>query len=86
VDLIVSEGTQGVTAARNATQTIPIVMITVRDPVGTGLIASLACHSVGSPVSGCRGSSDASNRERFALFGVLMKANVQGNEPLLSYT
>ena len=41
VDLIVSEGTQGVTAARNATETIPIVMIAVRDPVGTGLIASL---------------------------------------------
>src|SRR5215831_4821579 len=29
VDIIVSEGTQGVTAARNATETIPIVMITV---------------------------------------------------------
>jgi putative ABC transport system substrate-binding protein len=42
VDLIVSMGTQGVTAARNATETIPIVMIAVRDPVGTGLIASLA--------------------------------------------
>jgi putative ABC transport system substrate-binding protein len=42
VDLIVSGGTQGVTAAKNATETIPIVMITVRDPVGTGLIASLA--------------------------------------------
>src|ERR1700730_16908569 len=42
VDLIVSMGTQGVTAAKNATETIPIVMIAVRDPVGTGLIASLA--------------------------------------------
>jgi putative tryptophan/tyrosine transport system substrate-binding protein len=42
VDLIVSLGTQGVTAAKNATETIPIVMIGVRDPVGTGLIASLA--------------------------------------------
>src|SRR5438132_4364234 len=42
VDLIVSFGTQGVTAAKNATETIPIVMIAVRDPVGTGLIASLA--------------------------------------------
>ncbi len=41
VDLIVSWGTQGVTAAKNATETIPIVMIAVRDPVGTGLIASL---------------------------------------------
>ena len=42
VDVIVSAGTQGVTAAKNATETIPIVMIAVRDPVGTGLIASLA--------------------------------------------
>lgn len=42
MDLIVSLGTQGVTAARNATETIPIVMIAVRDPVGIGLIASLA--------------------------------------------
>ena len=42
VDLIISWGTQGVTAAKNATETIPIVMIAVRDPVGTGLIASLA--------------------------------------------
>src|SRR5262249_42763654 len=42
VDLIVSEGTQGATAAKNATETIPIVMIAVRDPVGTELIASLA--------------------------------------------
>src|SRR5262249_35228906 len=43
VDLIVaSAGTQAATAAKNATETIPIVMIYVRDPVGTGLIASLA--------------------------------------------
>src|ERR1700730_16153042 len=41
VDLIVSWGTQGVTAAKDATETIPVVMIAVRDPVGTGLIASL---------------------------------------------
>jgi putative tryptophan/tyrosine transport system substrate-binding protein len=42
VDIIVSLGTQGVTAAKNATETIPVVMIAVRDPVGIGLIASLA--------------------------------------------
>src|SRR5574341_530533 len=42
VALIVSAGTQEVTAAKNATETIPIVLIGVRDPVGTGLIASLA--------------------------------------------
>src|SRR6266566_2130560 len=38
VDLIVaSAGTQVVTAAKNATETIPIVMIYVRDPLGNGL-------------------------------------------------
>ena len=42
VDLMLSWGTQGVTAAKNATETIPIVMIAVRDPVGIGLIANLA--------------------------------------------
>lgn len=42
VDVIVSLGTQGVTAAKKATDTIPIVMIAVRDPIGIGLIASLA--------------------------------------------
>src|SRR5215813_9036243 len=42
VDVIVSLGTQGVMAAKNATETIPIVMIAVRDPVGIGLIGSLA--------------------------------------------
>src|SRR5262249_59464881 len=51
----VSFGTQGVTAAKNATGTIPIVMIGVRDPVGTGLIASLA-HPGGN-VTGGAGSA-----------------------------
>ncbi len=55
VDLIVSGGTQGVTAAKNATETIPIVMIAVRDPVGTGLIASLA--RPGGNVTGVSGSA-----------------------------
>jgi putative ABC transport system substrate-binding protein len=55
VDLIVSAGTQGVTAAKNATETIPIVMIGVRDPVGTGLPASLA--RPGGNVTGVAGSA-----------------------------
>src|SRR5262249_29919920 len=43
VDLIIaSAGGRRVEGAQNATETIPIVMIGVRDPVGTGLIASLA--------------------------------------------
>jgi putative ABC transport system substrate-binding protein len=55
VDIIVSGGTQGVTAAKNATEAIPIVMITVRDPIGTGLIASLA--RPGGNVTGMSGSA-----------------------------
>jgi len=42
VDIIVAVPTPAVTAAKKATETIPIVMIGVGDPVGTGLIASLA--------------------------------------------
>ena len=42
VDLIVAAPTPAAVAARNATATIPIVMINVGDPVGLGLIASLA--------------------------------------------
>ncbi len=42
VDLIVSSGTPVTQAVKAATKTIPIVMIGVGDPVGTGLVASLA--------------------------------------------
>jgi ABC-type uncharacterized transport system substrate-binding protein len=42
VDLIVASGTPPATAAKKATAAIPIVMMNVGDPVGAGLIASLA--------------------------------------------
>jgi putative ABC transport system substrate-binding protein len=42
VDLIVSGGTPITQAAKAATKTIPIVMVGVGDPVGNGLVASLA--------------------------------------------
>jgi putative tryptophan/tyrosine transport system substrate-binding protein len=42
VDVIVTVVTQASLAAKNATKTIPIVMLAVGDPVGAGLVASLA--------------------------------------------
>ena len=42
VDLIVVEGTSPSLAAKKATTTIPIVMVSTTDPVGTGIVASLA--------------------------------------------
>ncbi len=42
LDLIVTAGTPAARAAKEATPTIPIVAVAVGDPVGTGLVASLA--------------------------------------------
>src|SRR5580765_4941433 len=42
VDVIVLESTVAAQAAKRATSTIPIVMILVADPVGSGLVATLA--------------------------------------------
>src|SRR5882724_8406453 len=59
VDIIVAAGgTPTAAAAKNATGTIPIVMIAVRDPVGTGLIASLA-----RPRGNVTGLSDSAGLE-----------------------
>jgi putative tryptophan/tyrosine transport system substrate-binding protein len=41
LDVIVAEGTAAIQAAKTVTQTVPIVMATSSDPVGTGLVASL---------------------------------------------
>jgi len=42
VDIIVVGGSPATQAAKNATKTIPIVMTSATDPVGIGLVASLA--------------------------------------------
>jgi putative ABC transport system substrate-binding protein len=55
VDVIVANLTPAVQAAKNATSSIPIVMAAAGDPVGTGLIASLA-HPGGN-ITGLTGIS-----------------------------
>ena len=42
VDVIMADGAPSVIAARNATRTIPVVFVGVTDPVGLGVVASLA--------------------------------------------
>jgi putative ABC transport system substrate-binding protein len=42
LDVIVTEGTPPARAAKEATTTVPIVMASTADPVGTGLVSSLA--------------------------------------------
>jgi putative ABC transport system substrate-binding protein len=53
VDLIVAVSTPAALAAKQATRTIPIVMIYVADPVGSGLVAS-----VGRPGGNVTGVTD----------------------------
>jgi putative ABC transport system substrate-binding protein len=42
VDLIVTRGTPAAQAAKNATTTIPVVMAAIGEPLGVGIVASLA--------------------------------------------
>jgi putative tryptophan/tyrosine transport system substrate-binding protein len=62
VDLIVVTGTNAALAAKRATTTIPIVMTGSADPVGLGLIASLA--RPGGNVTGVSGLAIELNTKR----------------------
>ena len=42
IDVIVARGTVEIVAIKNATSTTPVVMTAVADPVGSGIVASLA--------------------------------------------
>jgi ABC-type uncharacterized transport system substrate-binding protein len=62
VDLIVVTDTPSVLAAKKATTTIPIVMTNPGDPVGAGLVASLA--RPGGNVTGLSGLANELNTKR----------------------
>ena len=49
VDVIVTAGTPAALAVKKATTTVPLVMVAVGDPVGTGLVPSLARPGAISP-------------------------------------
>ena len=65
VDLIVASGGPTPLAAKKATSTIPIVMTSAADPVGEGLIASLA--RPGGNVTGLSSLSPELNRKRLEI-------------------
>ena len=65
VDLIVVAGTPPALAAKRATTTIPIVMTNAGDPVGAGLVASLA--RPGGNVTGLSSLSPELNTKRLEI-------------------
>jgi putative tryptophan/tyrosine transport system substrate-binding protein len=65
VDLIVVASTGPALAAKKATSTIPIVMTNAGDPVGVGLVASLA--RPGGNVTGSAGLSPLLNTKRLEI-------------------
>ena len=89
VDLIVVHSTPGTRAVKQATGSIPIVMVSVADPVGTGLIASLA-HPGGN-ITGVSNIDVGLAAKRFellkevlpkvSLIGVLRNPNNASGEP-----
>jgi putative tryptophan/tyrosine transport system substrate-binding protein len=91
VDVIVTHGTPGITAAKAATSKIPIVIATVGDPVGSGLVASLA--RPGGNITGLSFFQPELAAKRLELLketvpdltdvGVLLNPANQMNEPVL---
>ncbi len=85
VDVIVVTGTPSALAAKKATTTIPIVMATSADPVGAGLVASLA--QPGGNLTGLSALSTDLNTKRLEILkeavpklvrvGLRLRANTQ---------
>jgi putative ABC transport system substrate-binding protein len=70
VDVIVAGTTQAIEAARRKTTTIPIVMVTPSDPVGSGFVASFA-----RPGGNITGLANHLNAVSGKLFEVLKAVN-----------
>jgi len=70
VDLILARGTPAALAAKNATRTIPIVMLGIGDPVEQGVVASLA-HP-GANITGLSASATELYAKRLELLTELV--------------
>jgi putative ABC transport system substrate-binding protein len=66
VDILVSSSTGALKAAKEATKTIPIVMITSQDPVATGMVESLA--QPGANITGVTRLTHELSGKRLELF------------------
>lgn len=91
VDVIVAGSTPGAFAAKNATSTIPIVMVTTGDPVANGLVNSLS--RPGGNITGMTTLAQALGGKRLEFFkeaipaakriAVLVKPNTPDREDSL---
>lgn len=88
VEVIVTHGTPGTRAAKQATTTIPIVIAIVADPVATGIVASFA--RPGGNITGSTFSSPELNAKRLDLLKEVMPQITQAaiilnpNNPLIA--
>jgi len=92
IDIIVTVAVAATTAARQATSTIPIVMVHAGDPIGAGLIASLA--RPGGNVTGTTSMIPELGAKQVQLFrelvprvaklGILVNPTNAGAAPLLA--
>ena len=73
VDLIVTRGTPAARAAKEATETIPIVMAAIGEPLGMGIVASLA--RPGGNVTGLSSFVNELAGKRVELLRELRQAN-----------
>jgi putative ABC transport system substrate-binding protein len=60
-DVILSAGSPSVAAFQQATRTVPVVFVTVVDPVSSGFVDSLARPGGNIPVSLCGNTASAEN-------------------------
>ena len=70
VEIIVTQGTDATLAAKNATSSIPIVFISIGDPVGAGLVASLA--RPGGNITGLSLAAQGVDAKRLSLLRELL--------------